>query len=433
MTEPSFILAVSYWPRPRAGGTQPPCTWAIADHGAVRAELAQLAELGFNRVDLTLRWAEAQPGPNRLAMPALNALERALDAAQSAGLQASVDLLGGVFAGALHLPLWAVGYRMLGDLLRARRFGPVAVPSGAELPPIFADDRYRREPVGDLYGDADLRAAAAYLVNEVVGGLGGHPALVNWQLGTGVGRVRRPHSADELQRWWQELAALAFSRGARNVTGLVDAVDLNRTARLRPTTIVAASATAGVRALPLPLPHARRAWMPQDVRFLHALTAGLIASETGRPARVHVHDLGVLTAAEGQAGWIDSTAFGRPATLFLADAEQQARFVETALAELYRDGAAGVTLAQFADQPPSAWKLPPFDHSWLGRTGGMIDAAGNPKPVVAAVQSFAARLRAGALPTPAGPPALPLDPERYWHDPEGTFSRLAQDFFADER
>jgi hypothetical protein len=431
-TKTSFTLAVTYWPRQRSGSPQIPCSWAAADHGAVRAALAHIAEVGFTRVDLTLRWAEAQPGPARLAMPALNGLERALDAADAVGLQASVDLLGGVFGGALHVPLWAVGYRMLGDLLRARRFGPVVVPEGVHLPPILTDDRYRREPVGDLYGDTDLRAAAAYLVNEVVGGLGGHPALTAWTLGAGMSRVRRPASADAARRWWHDLAALALSRGARTIAGLVDGADLRRAACLRPTAIAAAQAAVGVRALPIPAQSYRQAWNLLDVRFLHALVAALLQSETGRPVPVHIADLGLPTAVEGQAGWVETEVFGAAATLFLADAEQQARFVESALAALHRDGAAGVTLASYADQPASHWGVPPLDRSWLGRTGGIVDAAGNEKAAAAAVRAFATRLRSGALPAPVGPPALPLDPERYWYDPNGAYARLAADFSDQE-
>jgi hypothetical protein len=429
MSTPSFTLAINYWPRQRAGTPQIPSSWAAADHGAVRAELAHIAELGFTRADLTLRWAEVQPGPARLQMTALNSLERALDAAHDVGLTTAVDLLGGVFGGALHLPLWAVGSRMLSDLLRARRFGPVALPTGVELPPILADDRYRHEPAGDLYSAADLRDAAAYLVNEVVGGLGQHPALALWMLGTGMGRVRQPSTSGAIGRWWHELAALAVHRGARGVAGLIDGADLRRPARLRPTAITAIRATVGVRALPLSVTQTERAWLPRDAQFLYALVAALIRTETGHPIGVHVHDLGVPTAVEGQVGWVATELFGQPAMLFLAETEQQARFLETALAGLYRDGAAGVTLASYADQPTSVWNVPPLNRTWFGRTGGLVDTAGNEKPAVAVIRSFAAQLRSGALPAPANPPALPVDPERYWHNPEAEFARLAHDFF----
>ncbi|NTU82095.1 MAG: hypothetical protein HGA45_22405, partial [Chloroflexales bacterium] len=42
--------------------------------------------------------------------------------------------------------------------------------------------------------------------------------------------------------------------------------------------------------------------------------------------------------------------------------------------------------------------------------------------------AFAARLRAGALPATSGPPALPLDPERYWRDPATTLMGLWEDW-----
>lgn len=427
MPDSTFTLAIGYWQRQRARAQELPCSWAAADAGAVRDELVQLAELGFTRVDLTLRWAEAQPGPARLNMPALNGLERALDAAHAAGLQASIDVLGGVFGGALHLPLWAVGYRMPGDLLRARRFGPAIIPAAAELPPILADDRYRHEPAGDLFGDGDLRAAAAYLIREVVGGLAAHPAAAVWQLGLGIARVRRPAAAPELQAWWQDLAALALSQGARSVSGSVDSADLRRSAGLRPEWITAAGAAVGVACTPIPFGRQGRPWATDDVRFLHALTAELLRSETGRTVPVHVTAVGIPTASETQAGWVTTEAFGKPAMVFLADAEQQAAWLETTLAALYQAGAAGVTLAAYADQPVSAWEVPPLDRSWLGRTGGIVGANGREKPAAAVVRAFAAQLRSGALPPPGAPPSLQLDPERYWRDPDSAFMRLAQE------
>jgi hypothetical protein len=423
-----FTLAINYWPRQRQGSVQIPCSWTYADVGAVRAELAHIADLGYNRVDFTLRWAEAQPGPQRLQMTALRHLERALDAAADLRLAASIALLEGSFAGALHLPIWAIGYRLSGDLLRARRFGPVALPQTHELPAILTDDRYRQEPVGDLFTNGELHQAQIYLLREVIGGLGQHPAAAQWQLGSGITRVRRPTTSAEVTTWWEMLVSEARRWQARQVLGSVEFGDLVRSAGLRPKSIVQREAHVAVRVSPLPQIGEQATNAVDRVRFVHALVAGLIATETGTAQAVHVRDLGVPTAAEGQTGWVNTDLLGRRDTLFLADYEQQARFVEASLDGLYADGARGVTLLAYADQPAAQWDVPPLDRSWLGRTGGIVDALGREKPAAEVVRRWADRLRVGALSAPQGTPTLPLDPERYWHKPEAGFMHLAADF-----
>jgi hypothetical protein len=425
MSDQPFSIGVGYWPRRRAGAEQMLCSWAEADPGALRDELGHIAELGFDTVRLELRWAEAMPG-SRVSAAALRGLERALDRAADHGLRAAVALLGGSLGGALHLPEWAVGYRLPSDAQRARRLRPPVIVVSPDQPAILAGDRYRHEPARDLYGESELLGAQRLLLDEAIGNLAAHPAVATWLLGADLERARRPAGA---AGWWADLAGRAARLGARSVAASLSPVSLGRRDTLRPEQIVAAGGRAVVSAAPLPPLPVARPWEPGYVRFLHALASGLLAAEMGRPEPLIVAELGAPTATAGAAGLVASETFGRPAQIALAEEDQQATLVEEALAALHRDGAAGVWLAAYADLAPELWRLPPADRSWWARSAGIVAPDGREKPAAFAARAFAARLRAGELPDPAGPPALPLDPERYWRDPAAEFQRLWQEWF----
>lgn len=425
MSDQTFSLGVAYWPRRRTAAQQILCSWAEADAGALRDELSHIAELGFDTVRLELRWAEAMPGP-RVSAAALRGLERALDRVADNGLRAAVALLGASLGGALHLPEWAVGYRLPSDVQRARRLGPPMVIVPADQPAILAGDRYRREPVRDLYSEPELLEAQRLLLNEAIGNLAAHPAVAFWLLGADMERARNPTRAAD---WWADLAGRASGLGAGTFGAQLSPVSLRRRDTLRPTQIVAAGGRPLISAAPLPPLELPRPWESGYIRFLHALAAGLLATELGRSEPVIVTEIGVPTEAAGATGSVSSETFGRPAQLTLAQEEQQATLVEEALITLYRDGAAGAWLAAYADIAPDLWRIPPADRSWWARSAGLVAPDGREKPAAAAVRSFAARLRAGTLPTPDGPPALPLDPEQYWYDPGASFERLWKDWF----
>jgi hypothetical protein len=357
---------------------------------------------------------------------ALRGLERALDRAADHGLRAAVALLGGSLGGALHLPEWAVGYRLPGDAERARRLGPPAIVVSPDQPAILAGDRYRREPARDLYGEPDMLEAQRRLLHEAIGNLAAHPAAATWLLGADLERARRPAGA---AGWWADLAGRAVGMGALAIGGALSPVSLGRRDTLRPEQIVAAGGRVVVSAAPLPPLPVARPWDSRYVQFLHALAAGLLAAETGRAEPVIVAELGAPTALAGAAGRVASEAFGRPAQIALAGEDQQATLVEEALAALHRDGAAGAWLAAYADIAPELWRLPPADRSWWARSAGIVAPDGREKPAAAAARAFAARLRAGELPRPSGPPALPLDPERYWRDPAAGFQALWREWF----
>ncbi len=424
MDTQQFSLGVTYWPRRRRSAEGTLNTWGEIDQGALCAELEHIADLGCTTVRLELRWADVLPG-TRVNTAALRGLERALDYAHDRGLRAVIALLGGSLGGALHLPPWAVGYRLPGDITQARRLGPPVMIVSADQPAILAGDRYMREPARDLFGEPEILEAQRLVLREVIGNLGAHPAATVWQLGADLERVRRPASARVIANWWADLVQRARDHGARACVGSVSPLNLGRRESLRPTAIASACQVT-VSATPLyslGLGETARA-----ASFLHALVAGLLSAETGHSISVTVGEVGMPTATGGASGLVSGERFGRPASIALAEEDQQATLIEEALASLHREGAAGVWLAHYADISPELWHIAPADRSWWARSAGLVAPDGREKPAAAAVRTFAARLRAGKLPASAGPPTLPLDPERYWRDPATELWKLWADW-----
>lgn len=425
MSNQDFALGLTYWPRRRAGAEGVLSSWVDADFGAVRAELGHIAELGVGLVRIELRWAEAQPGPARIGSVALRGLERALDLAQDSGLRVVIGLMSGALGAVMHLPDWAVGLRLPPGRLRA----PITLPD--DLPPILAGDRYRREPARDLYADAELRSAQEYLLREVIGNFGAHPAVAGWLLGADLARPRPYASAAAAAAWWTDLAERVRTHGVSTIFGQVGAAELASTDSLRPEAIFGAGAGVVVAAPPPGLLTPAPPWSERGATFLHALVAGLLHAEARRDVPVVVADLGLPSVTAGQyAGWREVEDYGQPARAFFADADEQAALVETGLEALYRAGAAGVWLAAYADHPEGLWGLPPLDRDIPARSRGLVAPDGREKPAAAALRAFAERLCSGQLPAPAGPPALPIDPERYWRDPAGNLRELWADWQA---
>lgn len=427
MSEQTFSLGITYWPRRRRFAERILCSWSDADTVALRDELSHIAELGFTRVRFELRWAEVMPDL-RVNTAALRGLERGLDQAADHGLQAVVAVLSASLGGALHLPAWAVGFRLPNDLRLARRLGPPVVMAPPDQPVVLAGEQYSAEPPRDLYGEPELLAAQRQVLHETIGNLSAHPAAAGWQIGADMERIRRPASARAAAEWWGDLATRALDHGARRVIGVVSAMSLERRDTLRPEQIVRYQGQVAVSVAAWAPPVTERLDDTCRVRFLHALTAALARAENSKAAPVIVADLGVPTTVPGSNGPVASEIFGRTVLHPLLDEERQATLLEEALAALYRDGAAEVWLPMYADPAPDLWNVPPLDRSWWARTTGLVAPGGREKPAAAALRDFAARLRAGRLPAPAGPPALPLDPERYWYDPEGSFAALWADW-----
>jgi hypothetical protein len=410
-----IILGVTYWSR-RAGYAM----WRRYDRGAAREELQQIASFGCDGVRLSLTWEEFQPGAERIGGAAMAALEHLLDTAHSAGLRVVATLFPVAQGGALMIPAWANGPDVTGAL---RRSGPrgtlvVARPPGAT--PVLYEGGYRPLQIGDPFDDLSLIEAQRYLVREVIGYFGDHPAIWGWQAGEGVERLRQPEFDRAARAWLTALAEEARrAHPLARLIGIASHRGLAHPAGPRPETLADVCDVLGVSVDPPELPLGRR--HSDEPAFLHAIVAGLAQ----RPAIVA--GLGMPTAPpQSGPGWIDDSIFGRRVQSYLATTDEQAIFLETALSRLWRAGAAGVWLAAYADHPEEEWRAAPLDRALRYRTLGIVDASGREKPAAAAVRAFAAELRTAAAqerPIPAA-----IDAERYWRQPAQRLDELWREF-----
>jgi hypothetical protein len=414
----TFSLGLTYWPRRTGFGW-----WRAFDRGEAREDLLHVAALGCDTVRLCLNWEDFQPRAQRINNGAFNAFEQALDTAYDSGLHVVAALFPVAMGGALWLPAWANGGDPIDELRSAARLvGPTIVLRPDSGPSLLYDGSYHINQTRDLFRAGPILEAQRYLIREVVGYFRSHPALRLWQLGEGLERIRKPGSAEAVAEWFATMgeALREQDRDAR-LLGVTSARGLTLSTGPRPADIAQSCDLVGVAADPPEHPTRRQPGHTAYVAYMHALTAAL----AGRP--VIVTSLGLPTVLNGQAGWINDTAYGRPLAAYRAEPEQQAAFIEAALDRLHRAGAHGAWLASYADYPQPLWRTPPLDRAIRERSLGLVDTAGREKPAAAVLRRFAAERR----PIVAATPPIEVESDRYWREPRREFARLWREFRLD--
>ncbi|KAB8144980.1 hypothetical protein F8S13_03870 [Chloroflexia bacterium SDU3-3] len=406
-----FTLSVAYWPRRTAYRW-----WAMFDRGELREDMQQLAALGFREVRIALGWEDVQPAPQKVSAAVLDRFEQALEEIGGCGLRAHVTLLPAALGGALAAPRWVAHPDLLPDLLR---FGPGhSAAQVARAIPVLYEGAVRSGSPHDMFRDTGMIAAQCYLVREVLGYFGPHPAAARWQIGEGLERLHPPEHAAAVAEWLRtmdEQARSAYAKAA--LVGAIAPQALLGQAGPRPDQVASAFDMAAIT-LDEPLPLEGFRLSSRDaLTFLHALASAL----ADRP--LAALGLGQPTTAVGQPAMVADTLYGRSTTTALATHDQQAELLAAMVARLRGMGAPLVALADASDYPSAHWATPPLDRSLRARALGLIDAAGREKPAAAAV-------REAALAAPTADPGLPepIDIERYWHDPAHECARLWRDF-----
>lgn len=417
-------IGTTVWPPMPARPQALAASWSSYDHGALRDYLQRAREIGLQQVRFDLRWAEVQPGEQRISVSTLDGFHRGLDLAQANGLRVVVSLLGATLGPVLHLPDWSLG-------IPTQALTTQAMTELLNKPALTILDNasYRREPVRNLYTDPEMRSAQRYLLREVIGNFATHPAIHGWLLAAGWERVSPPTDHRDMAAWWADLAERARAHGANRLFGQIDAATLSSRAGLRPYDIAMAGGEVVVSVGPWsPLgegPPARG----EAACFLHAIVAGLLAEEVNDTAatQVVVADLGWPTAPWPQLrGWQADEIFAQPARTFLADEEAVATAIQHTLPALAQAGAAAVWLTGMVDPTEDQWKIPPFDRSWVARTWGLWTADGRPKAGWEALREVI-----GNLPVKHSLPTLPVEPDRFWRDPAHELRRLWQEYRAE--
>ncbi len=408
----TFTLGMTYRPRMAGFGW-----WDQFDPIATHEELAQIADWGCDTLRICLTWAAFQPSVKRIGGRAMRVFEQTLDTAHAAGLRVVPVLFPVAEGGVLMLPDWANGAQLIDELTgTAGRTSTLTMrsPSG---PPVLVEGRYRPNQARDLFTYKPILAAQHYLINEIVGYFGSHPAVAAWQSGEGFERAHEPTNFESVRAWYASMAdAIREQRPKAQVLGVATLYSMAQRHGPRPDLLATTCDLLGVSADP-PEPPAPPRRHTTTAAFSYALAAGL----ADRPTIVTA--LGMPTTERRGGQWFEEQYYGRMHQVFYADLEQQATFVDAALQRLYHAGAAGIWLAAYSDHPASHATIPPLDRAPRGRTLGLLDIQGNEKPAAIALRGFADQIRK-ANRAIATTQRQQIDPERHWHDPQRSIADL---------
>ncbi len=402
MTSQPFMGAVLYTPaRQKQHG------WQEIDWAVVRDQFSQLAELGVRQVVLRPPWGQLQPRPQRIDRISMANLERCLDAAQAANLQATVSLLGVTAGGALTLPEWHNSPDVVG-WLQGRTTQPIAT-QGA---PVMIDGRWQRLHMANPFTTEAWQQANHLLIQTVMGYFGSHNAISHWLLADGWSQLA-PTNPAIARTWLHKLTTQARAVAPRaTLAGMVDGpallgqhgIALALLAEYFDVLLVdGATPVLGQRTT-------RRLSAP--ALFLHDVVAGL----TQRPVLPWLAPTLMNDAASSwqQIAW-QQQIIDIPA---LSD-DDDGRYHETLLAQLHQVGAPGVVLPMPFVMPQGDSDMP---LAWLRRAQGLSDARGNLTSGGKAVQRMLQAAPQVVQRTVA------IDRERYEHNPVQELHRLWHEF-----
>jgi endo-1,4-beta-mannosidase len=108
---------------------------------------------------------------------------------------------------------------------------------------------------------------------------------------------------------------------------------------------------------------------------------------------------------------------------YFADDQSGGRYYREVLEKLARVGSLGAFGWMFSDYDPLLWDRPPYDTHEHERFFGLTRYDGTVKPSGEAMRDFAQRVASGECPVRSVPP-LQLDPDEWYGDPAGNFTRM---------
>ena len=387
MTRPRFELGCNYWPRHSAM-----YMWRELDLGAVRAELAQLHDLGFHVVRFFALTEDFLPEPFRVASDKIAQLVEVARIASEEHLASIPTLITINMSGKMWWPRWL------------------------------------SEPRANLFSDPDLLRAQALLVESCARALAGDASIRAFDLSNELDDAQ-PVPSRAAGWLWASVLSAAIRRAAPGVPLQVGAhlPSLRATTHLRIDDLASVVDEDCMHAYPLYCDAARSFLDAELVPFACALTRELAGAS--RPTLMH--EFGICTAAQGCAGHIIVDDFlGRPMPQYLASEEEGARYYQEVLERLALTGAAGAYAWCYADYAPQLFDRAPFDRALRERSFGLVRADGSEKPAARVLREFARRLERGEVAYGSAPRLLDVSPEVYYAAPDQHFRRLYDHWLA---
>jgi endo-1,4-beta-mannosidase len=385
-----FRLGINYWPANKAM-----YWWRRFDPAEVQADFARIRNAGFDSVRVFLLWEDFQPRPSEVSETSLCRLVNVANAAADHRLALVVTLFTGHMSGVNWLPEWAI-VRGHGT----RRFRTVS-------------DGYVVDAVPrNWYGEENIRRAQELLAREVAQCLGNHPALWSYDLGNENSNCAVPPSRASAVAWLESIASAIRSIDSYHpITIGLHAEDLEEDRRLGPLEAARVCDFLSMHGYPMYLSWAKSADDEKVLPFLGLITQWLSGRE------VHFQEFGAPSADP------------LPATSLvpMLDEDRAGLFTARALEALHAAGFPGTMVWCFADYDASLWHEPPFDQAPHERHFGLWRRGYSSKPALAAISSFAGRLRTNPATDFSW---IDIPPEQFYQDPRNNLRRLYRRFRA---
>jgi endo-1,4-beta-mannosidase len=380
----SFELGVNYWPRRHAM-----YMWRELDLGAIRDELAQIADIGFDVVRLFTLMRDFVPSPVRVDAAMIEHLVSVVGAAKDAGLRVVPTVVVLNMSGRIWWPDW--------------------------MP-----DAGGRTPC--LYTDPTMLRTQALLAESIARALAGDEVVRAIDLTNEIDDAQRPPSRDA--GWvWASLLAGSVRRWSPGIPIQIGAhlPSLSAPDALRIDDLAAVADEDVMHAYPLYSDVARSHLDPELVPFACALTADL--ARTGRAPLMQ--EFGLCTAPRGAPGTtIVDDFLGTPSTQYLASEEEGATYYERVLRRLACIGAAGAYAWCYGDYDSRLFDRPPLDTVIRERTFGLVRADASEKAACDVFRAFRRQRDSGLLAMGPVPTILDVSTDEYYRAPREHFARL---------
>ena len=379
-----FELGINYWPRRKAM-----YMWREYDLGAIRDEMAQIADMGFDSVRWFALMQDFLPRPNHVDPTMVSRLVEVAGAVADAGLLNVPTLLTINMSGVIWWPEWMI-------------------------------DAYGRH--ANLYSDPSVLRSQALLAETCARALAGDASIRAFDVSNEMDEAQKPATSDA--GWlWQRVITDAIHRGAPGVPVQIGAhlASLDRANQMRIDDIGSVADEDMMHAYPLYSSAARSFLDPELVPFSCALTAGLAGS--GRATLMQ--EFGLCTAPPGVAGHSFPDDFlGQPKMQYLASEEEGGEYYRAVMERLIATGAAGAYAWCYPDYDPSLFGRPPLKITVRERTFGIVRADGTEKPAADVFRKLRKRRDAGQITRGPIPKILDVSADEYYRSPTDHFNRL---------
>ena len=392
----SFELGVNYWPRRSAM-----YMWREFDLGAIRDEMAQIADIGFDVVRVFTLAQDFLPAPMNVAADKVANLVDVAGAAKDAGLKVVPTLVVINMSGKFWWPAWMLD---------------------------------ARDRPADLFSDPTVLRSQALLVETCARALSGDRAVRAFDLANEIDDAQRPRTRDA--GWlWASLLANTVRRVAPDTPIQIGAhlPSLTTEHYMRVDDIGEVADEDLMHAYPLYSEFARSFLDPELVPFSCMLTAEL--SGRGRPPLMQ--EFGLCTAPPGSPGQTITDDFlGRPLRQYLASEEEAATYYDAVLQRLVSTGASGAYAWCYGDYDARLFDRQPLARAVRERTFGLVRSDGSEKPAAAVFRDLRKRRDAAARSTAqasfAAHRVLDVTADEYYRAPASHFGRLYTEWVAEK-